>query len=306
MIIYPDIEIQDGRSVSLPRGRKEEATVFDISPLKAAENFQLAGAEWLQVVDIDGVFQGGRFNSGMIREIIDNADIPVQVAGGIRTEQHVDWWFEHGASRIVLGTAAIKDTQLLRHVCHLYPDRIVVSIDVRGGYVLIDGWQTRTAFDPITLGRSFCDIGVAAIVYTDIDRFENHPESSLAGTSEMGTELDLPIISSGTIQTLDDISLLSLLPNIHGVITGRALFSGAVDLKEAIALAREPGVDQSLAEEGVRPQQASRTPTGQTVPSDYTTMGQELLDLHRAHTEGAVSAEEYQTARQKILTRFDK
>ena len=148
MIIYPDIEIQDGRSVSLPRGRKEEATVFEISPLKAAENFQLAGAEGLQVVDIDGVFQGGRFNSGMICEIIDDADIPVQVAGGIRTEQHVDWWFEHGASRIVLGTAAIKDNQLLRHVCHLYPDRIVVSIDVRAGYDLIDGWQTRTSFDP--------------------------------------------------------------------------------------------------------------------------------------------------------------
>ncbi len=122
----------------------------------------------------------------------------------------------------------------------------------------------------------------------------------------MGTELDLPIISSGTVQTLDDISLLSLLPNIHGVITGRALFSGAVDLKEAIALAREPGVDPSLAEEGVRPQQASRTPTEQTVPSDYTTMGQELLDLHRAHTEGVVSVEEYQAARQRILTRFDK
>jgi phosphoribosylformimino-5-aminoimidazole carboxamide ribotide isomerase len=242
----------------------------------------------------------------MICEIIDDADIPVQVAGGIRTEQHVDWWFEHGASRIVLGTAAIKDNQLLRHVCHLYPDKIVVSIDVRGGYVLIDGWQTRTSFDPITLGRSFYDLGVAAVVYTDIDRFENHPESSLAGTSEMGTELDLPIISSGTVQTLDDISLLSLLPNIHGVITGRALFSGAVDLKEAIALAREPGVDPSLAGEGVRPQQASPTPTGQTLPPDYTTMGQELLDLHRAHTEGAVSAEEYQTARQKILTRFDK
>ena len=164
MIIYPDIEIQDGRSVSLPRGRKEEATVFEISPLKAAENFRLAGAEWLQVVDIDGVFQGGRFNSGMICEIIDDADIPVQVAGGIRTEQHVDWWFEHGASRVVLGTAAIKDNQLLRHVCHLYPDKIVVSIDVRGGYVLIDGWQTRTSFDPITLGRSFYDLGVAAVV----------------------------------------------------------------------------------------------------------------------------------------------
>ena len=304
MIIYPDIEIQDGHSVSLPRGRKEEATVFEISPLEAAEQFQIAGAEWLQVVDIDGVFQGGRFNSGIICEIIDNAKIPVQVAGGIRTEQQVDWWFEHGATRIVLGTAAIKDAQLLRHVCHQYPDRIVVSIDVRGGYVLIDGWQTRTSFHPITLGKNFRDIGVAAVVYTDIDRFENHSESSLAGTSEMGTEIDLPIISSGTVRTLDDISLLSLLPNIHGVITGRALFSGAVDLKEAIAIAREPGVDRSLAKEGVRPQPASSISAGRTLPTDYTTMGQELLDLHRAHTEGAMSNEEYQIARQSILTRF--
>jgi phosphoribosylformimino-5-aminoimidazole carboxamide ribotide isomerase len=306
MIIYPDIEIQNGQSVSLARGRKEEPTVFDISPLDAAEEFQNAGAEWLHVVDIDGVFRGRGYNSDLICEIIDNADIPVQVAGGIRTEHHVDWWFEHGASRIVLGTAAIKDTQLLRRVCHQYPGRIVVSIDVRNGFVLIDGWQTQTSFQPIELGKSFESIGVAAIIYTDIERFENHPESSLAGTSEMGTALELPIISSGTVHSLDDVSFLRFLPNIDGVITGKALFTGAVSLKDAIAIAGGPGVDASLAEEGVKPPSLADT-TGQKEGdhrSDYKTMGQELLDLHQAYSKGAMTVEEYESAKLSILRNF--
>ena len=155
MILYPDIEIQGGRSVSLPRGRKEEPLVFAISPLQAAEDFENAGADWLHVIDIDGVFQGGRHNAELILEIIQNADIPIQVGGGIRTERDVEWWLERGVKRVVLGTAAIKDLNLLKRVCYQHPESIVVSIDVRGGYVLVDGWQTQTSFQPIDLCNSF-------------------------------------------------------------------------------------------------------------------------------------------------------
>ena len=308
MILYPDIEIQNGLSVSLPRGRKEEPMVFEISPLQAAENFQNAGAEWLHVVDIDGVFQGGRHNSELILEIIDNANVPVQVGGGIRTEQDVDWWLKHGAARVVLGTAAIKDINLLKHICYQHPEKIVVSIDVRGGYVLVDGWQTQTSFQPIDLGKSFENVGVAAVIYTDIDRFENHPESSLAGTSEMGTALNLPVISSGTIHSLDDISFVKFLPNIHGAIIGNALFTGTLDLKEAIAIAKGPGVAPFLAEEGVKPNPTPETksPPEPHLPPNYKTMGQELLDLHKAHIKGVIAAEEYETAKLSILRKFQE
>jgi len=308
MILYPDIEIQKGHSVSLPRGRKEAPMVFEISPQQAAENFQTAGAEWLHVVDIDGVFQGGRHNTELILEIIDNADVPVQVGGGIRTEQDVDWWLKHGAARVVLGTTAIKDINLLKHICYQHPEKIVVSIDVRGGYVLVDGWQTKTSFQPIDLGRSFENVGVAAAIYTDIDRFENHPESSLAGTSEMGTALNLPVISSGTIHSLDDISFVKVRPNIHGAIIGKALFTGALDLKEAIAIAKGPGVDLSLAEEGVKPYPTPeiKSPPDSQLRPNYKTMGQELLDLYKVHIKGVIVAEEYETAKLSILRKFQE
>jgi phosphoribosylformimino-5-aminoimidazole carboxamide ribotide isomerase len=306
MILYPDIEIQGGRSVSLPRGRKEEPLVFAISPLQAAEDFENAGAEWLHVIDIDGVFQGGRHNAELILEIIQNADIPIQVGGGIRTERDVEWWLERGVKRVVLGTAAIKDLNLLKRVCYQHPESIVVSIDVRGGYVLVDGWQTQTSFQPIDLCNSFENLGVAAVIYTDIDRFENHPESSLAGTTEMGTALSLPIISSGMIHGLDDISLVRFLPNIHGAIVGKALFTGAVDLKEAIAIARGLGVDPSLAEEGVKPGPTSDTrflPEPHR-PLSYKTLGQELLDLHQTHIKGLISEKEYEIAKFSILRKL--
>ncbi len=237
MIIYPDIEIQDGRCVNLSRGGIDQPNVYDIPPMDAARDFQRAGAKWLHVVDIDGVFQGGRHNADLICRIIDQADIPVQVAGGIRTIDAVHWWFDHGAGRIVLGTAAVKDQHLVAEACARYPGRVVVSVDARSGFVVIEGWRTKTAFTALELARHFEETGVAAIIFTDIDRYENVPESSFAATAEMGTELSLPVISTGTVHALDDVSTLKYLPNISGVIIGRALFNEVFRLEEAIEIA---------------------------------------------------------------------
>jgi phosphoribosylformimino-5-aminoimidazole carboxamide ribotide isomerase len=302
MIIYPDIEIQNGQSVNLPRGLREEPVTYSLRPRDAARQFQLAGAEWLHIVDLDGVFQGGRHNAELMCQIIEEAKVPVQIAGGIRTEYAVHWWFDHGATRVVLGTVAVKNQNLLRDVCARYPEKIVVSIDARGGYALIDGWRTRTSFTPIELARHLEDVGVAAIIYTDIDRFENHPESSFAATTEIAGEIRIPVISTGTVETLDDVSFLKYLPNISGVIVGRALFSEAVRLEDAIAVASGPGVDPSLAREGVRIQ-APVMPKTRIVP-DNKTLGQELLDLDQARKERAISDSEFERAKSDLLQKF--
>ena len=302
MIIYPDIEIQNSQSVNLPRGLREEPVTYNLSPRDAARQFQVAGAEWLHIVDLDGVFQGGRHNAELMCQIIEEAKVPVQVAGGVRTESAVDWWFDHGATRVVLGTVAVKNQNLLRDVCTRYPEKVVVSIDARGGYALIDGWRTRTSFTPMELARNFEDVGAAAIIYTDIDRFENHPESSFAGTTEIAAAIRIPVISTGTVDTLDDVSYLKYLPNISGVIVGRALFSEAIRLEDAIAVASGPGVDPSLAEEGVRAR-PSVIPKAKRAPN-YRTLGQELLDLERAHKAGVISDSQFEQAKSGLLQKF--
>ena len=302
MIIYPDIEIQGGKSVNLPRGLREDPVTYDVSPLEAAHWFQDSGAEWLHIVDLDGVFQGGRHNAELICKIIEETKIPVQIAGGIRTENDVDWWFDHGAKRIVLGTMSVKNQDLVQKVCFRYPGKIVISIDQKGGYALIDGWKTRTSFIPLDLARNFENIGAAAIIFTDIDRFENLPESSFSATTEIGTQLRIPVISSGMVHTLDDVSYLKYLPNISGAIIGQALFSGEVKLEDAIAIASGSGTDPALLEKGIQ-QLEKRSEINQTTTQNQT-MGQELLDLDRAHKQGVISNTEYEQAKADILKTF--
>lgn len=253
MIIFPDIEIQNGRSVNRIRGKENEPEVYDISPLEAAENFVRAGAEWLHVIDIDGSLQREHKNTEMILEIIDAVNVPVQVGGGIRTQSDVEEWLRRGAARVVLGTAAVIDRLFLMEVCGRYPGKIVISITGKDGYAMIDGWRTKTSFPTLELAKSFEDSGAAAIIYTDLDRFENGPEIGLASTIEIGTQLSIPLISTGTVYSMDDVSTLALLPNIEGAIIGRALYQGKLDLAKAIEVARASWVDPELAEEGVAP-----------------------------------------------------
>ena len=253
MIIFPDIEIQDGRCVNRIRGKEQEPEVYEISPMAAAQRFVAAGAERLHVIDVDSSLKFGRFNYDQICDIIEAVDVPVQVGGGIHTQSDVNWWFEHGAARVVLGTVAVKDRLLTMEVCGHYPGKIVISITGKDGYAMIDGWRTKTSFTPLEMAKSFEESGAGAIIYADLDRFEGGQDVGLASTIEIGTELNIPLISTGTVYSLDDVSTLALLPNIEGVIIGRALFNGTVDLAEAIETARAAKVAPELADQGVAP-----------------------------------------------------
>lgn len=239
MIIYPDIELQKGRCVNLRRGRADAPIVYDVDPVEAACDFARQGAEWLHVVDLDAVFNDGD-NAAVIEAIINKAGCPVQVGGAIRSMERVKHWIDAGAGRVVIATAAVKYPHLVREAATAYPDQVVVSIDARGGKVVVEGWREATIFTPIDFARAFEDVPLAAIIYTDIDRDDDEPTSSLSQTTELAAAIKTPVIASGVVKSLQDISVLLLLQNISGAITSRALFGGTFTLNEAIALAREP------------------------------------------------------------------
>ena len=239
MIIYPEIELQKGRCVNLRRGRADAPVVYDADPVKAARDFAGQGAEWLQVVDLDAVFNDGD-NADLIREIIDKAGCAVQVGGAIRTMERVHHWIDAGAKRVVIATAAVKNPHFVKEAATAYPGQVVVSVDARGGKVVVEGWREATIFTPIDFARQFEGSALAAIVYTDIDRDDDEPMSSLSHTTELAASIKTPVIASGVVKSLQDISVLKFLENISGAITSRALFGGAFTLAEAIAIAKEP------------------------------------------------------------------
>lgn len=237
MIIYPKIELQDGAVVQLEKGDIDRPVQYKTSAIDAAKKFVDAGAKCLHVVDLDGVAQGGKHNAQQICEIIDHAGVPVHVAGGIRTMSTLQWWMDHGASCAVLGTAAVYDPHFVSEACKYYPQKIMVSIDAKGDHVVVEGRRKQTAYTPMELAKSLEKAGVAAIIYTDIDSAHNLPESCFAMTTQMAAKLNIPVVSSGVARTLDDISYLNYLPNISGVIIGRALFDNEIDLASAIEIA---------------------------------------------------------------------
>jgi len=237
MIIYPDIELQGGRCVNLIRGKLDAPVVYDIDPVAAAHDFVAAGAEWLHVVDLDAV-SGSGDNSEVIREIIYKAGAPVQVAGGIRTLDRIGEWIDAGAARVVIGTAAVKAPDMVKRAARLHPDQIVISIDAHEGHVVVEGWTETSAFTPIDFITAFDGVPLAQIIFTDIDRDFDLPDSSFAQTALIAESTKTPVTASGLVKTLDDVSTLKYIPNIAGVIVGRALFSGALTLEDILALAQ--------------------------------------------------------------------
>ncbi len=239
MIIYPDIELHNGQCVNLKHGSIEDPKIFAVKPREVARQFERAGAEWLHLIDLDGVFEKEGGNSELMRDIIAQSNIPVQVGGGIRSLSVIDGWFASGAERVVLGTAAVSDQRLVEQVCASYPGKILISIDARDGKAVSHGWKHTSTFTALELAKRFERSGAAGIIYTDIDRYDELPESSMANTTQMAVELDCPVISSGTVRNLDDVSMLSQLPNIAGVVIGWALFSEAITLEDALQVARQ-------------------------------------------------------------------
>lgn len=239
MIIYPDIELRKGRCVNLQRGRMDAPLIYDVDPVEAACDFAGQGAEWLHVIDLDAVFNDGD-NAGIIQRIIDESGCSVQVGGAIRSMNRVHDWMDAGAARVVIATAAVKSPHFVKEAATAYPGKVVVSVDARGGKVVVEGWQEATIFTPTDFARHFEDVTLAAIIFTDIDRDEDEPESSMSHTTELAANIKTSVIASGVVKSLEDISVLRFLENISGAITSRALFGGAFTLAEAIAVAGEP------------------------------------------------------------------
>ena len=241
MIVYPTIELQQGRPVSLIRGHMDTPHLWHVDPVERACAFAEDGAEWLHVTDLDAV-SGSGTNAELIRQIIRKAGAPVQVSGGVRTLEHIQGWLDAGAGRVVIGTAAVREPDLVRRAARLHPDQIALAVDAAGGRVMVEGWTETTAFDPIDFVRAFNDEPLAAVIFTDIDRDLDHPDASVALTSQIAREATAPVISSGLVKTLDDLSALKFTYNVAGAIVGRALFSRTFSLSEALDLARpEPG-----------------------------------------------------------------
>jgi phosphoribosylformimino-5-aminoimidazole carboxamide ribotide isomerase len=237
MIIYPYIALRGGRCVNLIHGRIDQPVTYDADPRELAQAYAHAGAEWVHVVDLDAVADGGG-NAELIREIIRNTPAPVQVAGGIRSAEKVREWFEAGAGRMVLATFAVQSPRWVKELSYAYPDQIVVGMDVWKGKVMIKGWREETSFGAIDFVKQFDGWPVSQIIFTDIDRDLELPESSLALITKLASETEIPVIASGLVRSLDDISALKYLYNVSGAIVGRPLMEGTFTLEEALEVAR--------------------------------------------------------------------
>lgn len=237
MIILPTIELQNGKCVTLYRGRIDEPTIWHVDPVQRAIEFAHAGAEWMHVTDFNAVVNDGD-NSDLVTKIIRGAGVPVQLAGGFRTMEHVEAAIDKGAGRVVIGTAAVQNPDFVKQAAKLHPDQVVLAVDVFQGKVVIDGWRKKTAFEPESFIREFEAAPLAAILVTDVDTDVGDSDGSVGLISHLADVARAPVIASGVVRTLDDISRLKYVRNIAGAMCGRALFSKAFDLSEALEVAK--------------------------------------------------------------------
>jgi phosphoribosylformimino-5-aminoimidazole carboxamide ribotide isomerase len=237
MIVYPMIELLDGRCVSLFRGRTEEPQIWHVDPIEKAKSFAKAGAEWMQITDFDAL-SGDERNADLIRDIILSAGIPVQLGGGFRSLERIADWIDQGAGRIVVGTLALHQPALVKEAATLFPDQIILAVDVFEGQVVSDGWWQKSAFTPSAFLKSFENVPFAAIIVTDIGAQIGDAEDSLALITQLAGEVRTPVIARGLTRSLDDLSRLKYVPYVAGAIVGRALFDQSMDLVAAIELAK--------------------------------------------------------------------
>ncbi len=234
MILYPAIDLKDGACVRLLRGDMDAATVFGTDPAAQARAFQDAGAQWLHLVDLNGAFAGRPVNAPAVQAILSAVTIPVQLGGGIRDRATIDAWLDRGIARVILGTVAVEDPALVAEAAAAHPGRIAVGIDARAGRVATRGWAEATDIDATDLARRFQDAGVAAIIYTDIDRDGAMGGPNIAATEALARAVTIPVIASGGVAALSDLLALRDTGVIAGAISGRALYDGAIDLAQAL------------------------------------------------------------------------
>jgi len=242
MILFPAIDLKNGQCVRLRQGDMGQVTLFNADPADQAGKFAAEGAEWLHLVDLDGAFAGQPVNAAAVEAILKAIAIPVQLGGGIRDLQRIESWLMKGISRIILGTAALKKPELVKGAARMFPKRIAVGIDAKAGRVAVEGWAETSDVTALDLARRFEDAGVAAIIYTDIDRDGLLQGVNAEATAELAAKLTIPVIASGGVAGPGDLDRLkAVLPRsqangggIAGVIAGRALYDGRLDLRSAI------------------------------------------------------------------------
>ncbi|HLN23725.1 MAG TPA: 1-(5-phosphoribosyl)-5-[(5-phosphoribosylamino)methylideneamino]imidazole-4-carboxamide isomerase [Patescibacteria group bacterium] len=241
MILYPAIDLKDGACVRLVRGEMDAATVFNTDPGAQARSFADAGCEWIHVVDLNGAFAGKPVNGDAVSAIVAAVGVPVQLGGGIRDMATIEFWLERGVARVILGTVALRDPALVRAACGQFPGKVAVGIDARGGYVAVEGWAETSQVTALELGLKFEDAGVAAIIYTDIDRDGVMQGPNVEATAALAERLTTPVIASGGVASLDDLRALKARASsgISGVISGRALYDGRIDLAAALAVLKD-------------------------------------------------------------------
>jgi phosphoribosylformimino-5-aminoimidazole carboxamide ribotide isomerase len=238
MIIIPAVDIKNGKCVRLLQGRMDDETVYSDDPQAMASKWTRLGAQRIHVIDLDGAFAKIPQNTGSIRKILQTVKVPIQLGGGIRTEETVRMYLEMGVKRVIIGTGAIKRPDFVKKVCKFYPGQIIVGIDARNGKVAIDGWTQTTRIEAMELAKEFEDCGVAAINFTDIHRDGMQTGPNLDATLRLAEAVSIPVVASGGVSSIEDIK--NLLPletaGVAGVIVGKALYSGKLDLKEALDL----------------------------------------------------------------------
>lgn len=235
MILYPAIDLKDGQAVRLLRGDMDKSTVFNTDPAAQAMEFVNAGCEWLHLVDLNGAFAGEPVNAAPVEQILAQTNTPAQLGGGIRDMKTIEAWLHKGLARVILGTVAVEQPELVRDAARAFPGQVAVGIDARNGRVATKGWAKETDVEVTELAKSFEDAGVAAIIYTDINRDGAMQGPNIEATAALAHAVSIPVIASGGVSSIEDlIALHDCGAALNGAISGRALYDGAIDLREAL------------------------------------------------------------------------
>ena len=235
-ILFPAIDLKDGECVRLKLGDMDQATVYNPDPGAQAKSFEEQGFKWLHVVDLNGAFEGESVNGAAVEAILANTENPVQLGGGIRTLDHIENWLSKGIHRVILGTVAVREPDLVIEACKAFEGKVAVGIDAKGGKVAVEGWAEASELGVIELAKKFEGAGVSAIIYTDIDRDGILTGINWASTIELADAVSIPVIASGGLASIDDVMKLASpeCAKLEGAITGRALYDGRLDAKDAL------------------------------------------------------------------------
>ena len=238
MIFFPAIDLKGGNCVRLVHGDMEQATVFNDDPAAQAQAFADAGCTWLHMVDLDGAFAGKPANADAVSGVLDRVDMKVQLGGGIRNMQTIEGWLERGLSRVILGTVAVRDPQLVRDACKAFPGQVALGIDARDGFVAVEGWADVTELKTEDLAKQFEDAGASALIFTDIGRDGAMQGPNLEATISLANAVDIPVILSGGVSSMDDLNQIKdqAGDTFEGVISGRAVYDGRIDPRAAVEL----------------------------------------------------------------------